>query len=368
MRARRELSRKAWAAFRESVSNEKRIGRLAFTLLAVSVVVELLAVYALATLVAGTAAAGVGLPTVVLLHVMAALAAALPARASGDALALLGFTLLVPMGVLVRTWDVFVRAVAHRQSALERYQKFIDEMGFKPLDAQSMAHLGLEHHTEEERTNRSLLLAPVASILADESADSDLKLAAVRNLTHLRPQDSVPLMKEALKNDEPTVRYYAAKLLAQLENEYTRRLREAESVEGMDLDEDQLEEIAMAHLALADSKLLDEGEVLRHREWALENLEAIEEEERLRMVEARRALPRVLLELGRSGEALREARAALLRDPEDVELYRTAMEASLKEADMESLKRLGVEMAARLPDSELAQEVMSRFESQPTSA
>ncbi len=317
-----------------------------------------------------------GVLLAITLHTGAALLSAIPQRAGiAKRAAFISTMIFPPMAILARFLDVWVGAHGRDMDPEQLGQMLY---GFK-ADKLELWTEGImqKQSAREEDSNTApgvLLLAPVASVLGDESVPTDLKVVAVRNLTHLRPEDSVPLLREAMKRDEPAIRYTAAKLLSNLEASFSERLQKSYSSGSG-------EDIAFAMLDFADSGLLDPSDARRHRQNAIDVLtsdrkvsdsgssdDLVLPDLTSISVEGLLVLARALFELDRCRESLAVAAALLQKDPENPAGHRHALSACLKMGDYREFRRLARKLAADYPDRDLGRELTERFPNQATSA
>ncbi|MBI4870913.1 MAG: hypothetical protein HY814_05045 [Candidatus Riflebacteria bacterium] len=313
------------------------------------------------------------------LHASAALLAALPSQDPRARRAfLIGALLFPPAAVLARfldAWGAMREAELDRQAL--RHMLYGGEKDPTELWVEAIVQRHEAYERQAGKASSALLLAPVASLLNDRATPRTLKIAAVRNLTHLRPQDAVPLLRQAMGADEPGTRYAAAKLLTNLEESYTAAIKKA----GEAGDEAGL---ALALLEHAATGLLDPSDTRRQQEAAVARLLELEEHgvavrdgaEGLRQEdqagpqlprriplspEARRALARTLFELQRESAALKLVFGLLEAGERHPDVYRIGLEAALRSGHYAHFRRLAQGLCRAHPELALSRELQERF-------
>ncbi|MBI2943595.1 MAG: hypothetical protein HYY25_05295 [Candidatus Wallbacteria bacterium] len=293
-------------------------------------------------------------------HAAACLIAAAACGGPRRWLQLLLALLLPPAGVAICALDACLAVFSRGKTEFPLYEELLRELRARSPAAAEQLMEELSGHWSEfapARAPAELLVAPVASLMSDVDIAPELKLAAIRNLTHLSPTDSVPLVKEALRSDVPAIRFYAARLLSNLEDGFSRRLRKLEEAGG---SPDELQELARARLEFAESGLLESADARRHRERAAETLRQLAASGGPGAAQARAALARAELELGRAPDALASSEQSLAADPSDAAARRLALEAALAARDYAAFRRHARELARHLPASELARDLEER--------
>lgn len=314
------------------------------------------------------------------LHATAALLSALPNEDPRARRAfLIGALLFPPAAVLARfldAWGAMREAEVDRQAL--RHMLYGGEKDPTEVWAEAIVQRYEAYERQAGKASSALLLAPVAYLLADRATLRTLKIAAVRNLTHLRPEDAVPLLRKAIGADEPGTRYAAAKLLTNLEESYTSAIKKAEEAR----DETGL---ALALLEHASTGLLDPSDARRQQEAAVARLLRLEKHgvpisdggEELRAedcgmpgqprlvplpAEARRALARALLGLQREPAALDLVGELLEAGDRHPDVYRIGLEAALRSGRCVRFRQLARELARVHPELALGRELVERFQ------
>lgn len=324
---------------------------------------------AFAALLAAQAATGASTgPAAGALHLLAAALSTVGTVRQRAAGFLIAFTLPLA-GPAIRISDLAARARPAAARESDWYRAFLETVtgGLPEGRLPSLPRHWQRGELEGSwRVPTALMIAPVASLLSDSAVGPELKLAAVRNVVHLKPADAVPLLNAALRSPEPSIRYYAAKLLGNLEDAFTRRLKDAGYEGPLPTEAEKLEPLAQAHLDLANSGLLDPGAARRHRELAVTALEPAAAARGLSEA-GRLAFARALLDLGQARHAL-EVAGELLGRRRGPEAYRVALEACLAQGHHLAFRRLTQALVRAHPSCEWGKELAERIPPPQTSA